>query len=197
MQPLATRHQQLQSRCSRQQVGQQRCGVEEVLEVVEQQQQALVAQELLQLGDKRLAAGFPYPQCLGHGADDESGIANRHQVDEVHAIDEVFDQIGRHLHAQAGLANATGASERHQVRVRPAQQLTQRGTFLFAPDQRRGLRRQGGAHAGGRRARLQTDRRNRQARRIGTRRIAGQADEGGAILQCDLQRAGQRLGQRP
>jgi hypothetical protein len=70
---------------------------------------------------------------------------DRREIHEVHAVGNVVEQLGRHLEAQAGLANATGASQRQQARIRLMQQRADLCQLARAPDQRGGLRRQVGA----------------------------------------------------
>ena len=161
-------------------VGHQRRGGEHVLEIVEQQQHALVAQEL-RVRCWSQAAGCPHsriPSACAIALITRVGSRSGARSTK-YAVGKVVDQFRRHMEGQAGLANAPGR-QRHEAGGRPAQQLSQRGTCLFAPDQ--GVRCVAGdVRRGGRRVCCWLTVGIGSASN-GLRHIAGEANEVGALL---------------
>jgi hypothetical protein len=72
---------------------------------------------------------------MGDGRNDQEGIAKRSQGDKANSIRKYIEQFGGNLNAQARLANAPSADERHQSYIRTSQQCTYRCYLLLAPYQ--------------------------------------------------------------
>ena len=108
---------------------------QEVLDIVQDQQR--------RPGLQVSAYGFPgrLVRCLqAERADDrhpqQSGVANGGQRNECQSV-EVGIQFRRYLHSKPGLADPTGAGQRHQPHTGANQQCPQAGDLTLASDQRR------------------------------------------------------------
>ena len=150
MRPAGREHRQL--RRGREQLRDDRRGVEEVLEVVQDQQQVALAHEPRQrLGD-RLPGRRAQVECLRDRGRDELAVADRRERHEAGAVGEPLLQPAGDLEREPRLARPAGAGEREQARARPMEQLAQVLELALAPDERAGRGRQPRAAAGRRRA---------------------------------------------
>ena len=114
VQRFTARHEHLETGALAQQLRQAGCRGSHLLEVVEDQQQALLAQLPGQLAEQRLVA------CLGQtdGARDRRehrlGVADGREIDEEHPVLESVVMVGSGAERQSGLADAAGSGEGEQ-----------------------------------------------------------------------------------
>src|SRR5947208_15704486 len=90
-------HQDVELRTAGQQVRKSCCLCQHLLEIVEQQQQALVSYIALQKIRYWLLSSLFDAERLGDGRNDQVGIANGSQRDEAHAVRKVIEQVCRYL----------------------------------------------------------------------------------------------------
>ena len=114
MQRLATRHQQLQAGAVLQQARHRRRSRRHLLEVVEDQQQVLVAQPLAQLVEERLGGCRVQADRARDRSEHRLAVAGRRDVDEEHAVLEAVGRIGRGAERQPCLSDAARPRERQQ-----------------------------------------------------------------------------------
>jgi hypothetical protein len=108
-------------------------GIDDLLEVVEQQQQLLAAKLVLELGlrtDRRRDR-----------RDDERRIADRREPDPPDSVAEVFDCLGGDLEREPRLADSAGTRDCHKASA-AAKQPEHVGKLLLAADQWVGRKRQ-------------------------------------------------------
>ena len=106
VQRLAARDKDIRVRCALEQRRDHRRGLDNLLEVVHQDEQALARHVLDQV-----------VVCADRGADrtlDESGIAERLQRNPEHTVRELFDCLGRKLKPKTRLAASTRPRQRHE-----------------------------------------------------------------------------------
>jgi hypothetical protein len=72
---------------------------------------------------QRTRSGLAHAQALANGGEDEDRIVKGRQVDEGDAVAELAAGQTGGFDRQPGLANAAGADQRDQVRLRLAQQV--------------------------------------------------------------------------
>ena len=104
---------------------------DDVLEVVQQQQQALPAQRGRQSLVQRRGVALIQAQALRDGGEHQGGVAQRRQVDEDRAIAEVVRRALGHRDRQARLADPAGPRQGEQP-----------GALRFADPRRPGERSQ-------------------------------------------------------
>ena len=92
-----------------------RSGGEQLLEVVQDQQQLLVAEMLDQPVQRQPVADQLQIQGLGDHGGNEIRIPYRRQRDEIHAVGKLVERLRRNLEAQPRLADAAGAGQRQQA----------------------------------------------------------------------------------
>ena len=150
------------------QLGDDRGGLEHVLEVVEHQQQPPLPQVVDHGVAQRPLALLPHPQRRRDGRGHEGRVGQRRQVDEPDPVGEGVEQLGRRLQRQARLADAARPGQRQQPgpragSVRSRAEQRRRPRQLVSPtEERRRLgrevgqstverveRREGGGQAGG------------------------------------------------
>jgi hypothetical protein len=86
-----------------------------------------------------------YVHCLRNFRDDERGVTDGGQRDEVDAIDKMVEQIGGNLKGEAGFANAARPREGEQTNLLLEQQLLDGGELVSTADERAaGQRKVGG-----------------------------------------------------
>ena len=122
VEPRARGHQQLEARRRGQHLQEQVYAVRQVLEVVQDQEHLLVAQEIQQ---PRLCWESVLRRCIERtqdGVGDELGVGDGGQGDEVHAVGKMLPLAGDGLERQPGLAHAAGSDHGEQPagRVRQA-----------------------------------------------------------------------------
>ena len=98
-------------------VGQLGARVDDVLAVVQQQEQAPLADRLDQGVQQRAVRVRRDAEHLGHGGGDEAGVLQRGEIGEPHAVAGTVRHPGRDLEREPGLARAARAGERHQARA--------------------------------------------------------------------------------
>jgi hypothetical protein len=135
------RHQDLQASASPEQLAHERRGREHLFEIVEQQNELLVAQVVLEAIDQRSAALGAESERLGDRGRNQGRVVDRCQCDEADSVLEAIAQLGGDLQAETGLAGAARAGQRQQADIRVEQQLLRHGDFPVAPDERRTLER--------------------------------------------------------
>ena len=132
----------LQPRPGRQQLGQQRRGLEHLLEVVDHQQELPVAQVRLQLLQGRPVAPLGDVERRGERRGHQRRVAHGGQGDEGRAVGERRLEGARHRQRQARLADAAGPPQGDEPDARALQQLADGGGLALAADQRGQRRRQ-------------------------------------------------------
>src|SRR5207248_2287859 len=122
-----------------QQVGQVRGGWQDLLEIVEQEQHVFITER----GFEQIEQG---PRCslfeiegLGDGGDDQGGVAEGGERNEVDAIGKVSEQVGGDLQGQAGFAAAAGAGEGEEADLGATQEGTDSRYLMLAPKEGREL----------------------------------------------------------
>jgi hypothetical protein len=104
-----------------QQIGHHRRGVEEMLEVVEDEQELPILEERPQSAHQGLAGSIRDGKCLGHCGEHEVGLTNERQGDANHPFGEVAGEIRRNLEREPRLAYPTRAGQGQEADVRAAE----------------------------------------------------------------------------
>ena len=118
-------------------VGEIACCVEHLLEVVEHEQDALLAE----IAEQRLASGLVDPQSLRRGGDNERRIEDRSQRHEEDAAGERLDQLGRDLERETRFSCSTRSRQRDDACIGSTDELTQLLDLSLATEERRRLSR--------------------------------------------------------
>ncbi len=120
--------------------------IEQVLEIVHDQQDALAAQEVEQLAARLFALAKTEPDRLGHGADHRLARGQRCQRHKVDAVEKAIAPGAADLRGggdgQARLARAPRADQRQQTDGRIAEQVDDLAYFGIATDEAGGRRGQ-------------------------------------------------------
>ena len=132
---LAARDEQRHPGRVAEQVGQIACRVEHLLEVVEHEQDALLAE----IAEQRLASGFVDPQRLRRSRYDERRIEDRSQRHEEDTGGERLDQLGRDLEREARLSRSSRSRQRDDACIGLTDELTQLLDLSLAAEERRRL----------------------------------------------------------
>src|SRR5204863_8774149 len=103
--PYTTLFRSLELRAAGEQGGQLWCGREQAFEVIQQQQQALVAECGLYLVERGAVFALLQPKCLGNRGNNEGRILKVGQGDETVPVGEVIAQLGGDSQGQPGLAD--------------------------------------------------------------------------------------------
>jgi hypothetical protein len=111
-QHLAARDQELDIRTSFQQLGKPRCHRDDVFKVVQEQEPLLVVLRGLEQFQQGLRAALHESQTVSDGRDDQVGIADGCEGDNVDPIREVVHQFPSDLERQARFAHTCRAGER-------------------------------------------------------------------------------------
>ena len=125
-------------------------GLYDVFEVVDDQQQLLIAQRPGQRQQRRLGVVVEQTAGTPDRARDQAGIPERRQVDEAHALRELGLEQARRGQGQARLAHTAGTAERQQTRALLHYQLPDLLHLASPADQwpgRHGQARINGLHA--------------------------------------------------
>ena len=120
-QPKPARGQDRESRAGGEQVDDEGRGVDDLLEIVEHEQEVLVAQEGREAGDERFVAGVAHVEDLGNGGGYVIRVADRRKRDEPNAIREGVSAHCGYRKGKAGLAHATRSGKGYYPRVAPKQ----------------------------------------------------------------------------
>ena len=123
VEPSATRREHTQTRRAFQQLAHNRRGIQQLLEVVEEQQELAVPQLVVQ-------ALLRQPERLCDRGADECRIDERRQPDEPDAVGEGIGELMCRAKGNACLAGTTGAGQRHEPSVASQQG---RDEVHFAP----------------------------------------------------------------
>ena len=75
---------------SAEQIGHERGGVDDVLEIVQHEQQAPLAHECLKPSDQGLIARIAHAEDVSDGGRDQIGMRDRREADEADAIREIL-----------------------------------------------------------------------------------------------------------
>jgi hypothetical protein len=114
-QRCATGDEHAQPRGGGQHLSDQRCGFEQVLEVIQNQEQALVAQPGREQLLRRLAAALLETKRLRDRGGDDLRVVDRGQAHHEDAVYEGGDVPEGKIKRQARLADAAGADQRDQA----------------------------------------------------------------------------------
>ena len=125
---------------AQQRVGELGARVDEMLAVVQQHQQAALADRLDERGEQRPARLAVHAEHAGDGDGDEIGIVQRGEIREPHPVPGPVQQPGRGLQAEPGLARAARAGQRDQPGA--AEQAAHLGELGVPADEARHLRRE-------------------------------------------------------
>ena len=120
-----------------------RRGLEDLLEIVEDQQQAAVPEEYGEQFLERTAAHIAQAERLGDSGDDEGGVADRRQVDERDPVGKGRGDVLGDPEGEAGLADAAGTGQGQEANVVPQQEVADSGHLSLASDERRKREGQG------------------------------------------------------
>jgi hypothetical protein len=144
----AAGHDHLHARPRRQELPDDRSGIEHLLEVVQDQQRRLVAKEPCHDLSRWLATNVPQPQLAGDRLDDQMRVGDRRQVDEPDTVVEFVDDARPELDGQACLPNTGRTGEREESDVGAYQLSASRRQIALAADDWVRLRRQVGLARG-------------------------------------------------
>ncbi len=170
------RHQDPQPGAVRQQIGDERRGLQQVLEVVQDEEDLPGTEMAHDRLDRPPLPTLLEPERLGDPPCDQRVLAQGGERDEHAAAGEGTAHLRRNLEGQAGLADAARPGEGQQPYVRAAQLLRNRRQVVLAAEQGR--------------------RRLRQRRRRGRGRGGGTRGWGGGGQQRRAVRLGQGQGAR-
>jgi hypothetical protein len=109
--PHAACDEGLQQGTGRQELGDQGRGLDHLLEVVEHQQGALVAEDRYQPVKQRLVSRLPYPKRLRNGRQHQARVTDRSKFNGGEAIWEAIGQLVGDAQRKAGLADPAWTSE--------------------------------------------------------------------------------------
>ena len=126
-------------RGAQQRVGQLGACAHQVLAVVDDEERLVASDVRAQRLQQRLARLLLDVEDLRGDARDQRRVLDRCQVDEPHAVGELFEHVGGDLQRQARLAVTAEAEQRQQPRF--AQQALRVGELALAADERRDLLR--------------------------------------------------------
>jgi len=85
-----------------------------MLEVVEKEQEALLAEEVAQTVRNRPIASLPHIKHLGHSRGDEIGVSDRTESDKPDPVREGFADRGGDLEGESSLAHPAGTGQRQE-----------------------------------------------------------------------------------
>jgi hypothetical protein len=129
-------------------IGNERRGLEEMLEIVDHHEEMPVTQERRHARREGLIPHIWHTHRLRDGRGNEVRIANRRQRDECNAVGIAAPEIGRDLKRQPGLADATRAGQCEQRHVVTREQGPHVRHLALAADKRRHRTWQGHRRAG-------------------------------------------------
>jgi hypothetical protein len=139
----AARHEHLQRRHRRQQIGDDRGRSDHLLEVVEDDERAHVLQVRSErIDERRLGRRLLDAQRLGDRRQEALRVSDLGEVDEVDVVRRRLLEALRELDRKTGLPRPARAGERHEAHLRPAQKLVCLGELLLAAEKPSGGRRQ-------------------------------------------------------
>ena len=107
---------------SAEQVGHERGGVDDVFVIVQNEQQAPLAQECLKPRDQWFIARIAHAENVSDGGRNQIGMSDRREADEADAIREILGKLGGNGKGQSGLAHATRSGQGQQPDLRLARE---------------------------------------------------------------------------
>jgi hypothetical protein len=105
--------------------------------VVEDQQQALVPEEVGQEVEEQSVAGLAHLECLSDRRQDQPWLVDRGQLYEGSTVRKAFCQRRGDVQRQSRLADPARSGQRDQTDPRRGQQVAHRRRLALAADQRR------------------------------------------------------------
>ena len=141
---LTTGGQDSHLRAFSEQVGNCGSSRDHLLDVVENEEEALVTQPVHQRLAEIQPTPFAHADCGGDSGENHVRFADRPEPDEPDAILEIVDKIGRCLQREVGLADSTRADEGNEPRAVCDEQVGYRGELVLPSQERRRQRRQVG-----------------------------------------------------
>ena len=119
-----------------------RCGLGDLLQVVEHQQGVPVLQVLLEVVQQGTAGCFIDTQDLRDGGDDHPGIGNVGEGHEKSPVTELMDHLRGQLQREPRLPYSSRPREREKPHTLVEQGRAGARQLLFPADERRGLWRE-------------------------------------------------------
>jgi hypothetical protein len=147
--PHPTGHQHFELAAGRKEVGHEWGRRDHLLEVVQHEQQVLVAKECTESLDQWLVAGLPYAKNVSDRGCDQVGVSDRRQTHEEHAVRADIVHVGGHAQGKTGLAHAAGTGQGEQANLVLVQQVDEHCHLTLAAHER-GRRRGEVRGSGGR-----------------------------------------------
>jgi hypothetical protein len=141
-----------EARAAPEELGHQRGGIGQLLEVVEDHERAAVAEEVPDhLEPPRVAAGAggaadAEAERPHHGGRDQGRVLDRRERDEEGPSGEALAEAAGGLYGEPGLAHASGPRERDQADVLVRQPLRERRELVVPADHEARRRRDGTPH---------------------------------------------------
>ena len=111
------RDQHVQLRDTPEQVGDHAGRLQHLLEVVQHDEQLLVAQIGLEPFQQRLSGSFLEAKGGSNRGHDQRRISDWRKVNKEDAVGKGIEELGRDLERQAGLADAAGSRQRDQSHI--------------------------------------------------------------------------------
>src|SRR5260370_2143572 len=142
MQGCPARHEDRQARARCEHISDERSSLQDLFEIVEHEQDVLVAQESTHLLGRLGGSLFAQPECLGDHPWNEGGIADGSQFYEHHAISEPIGEVLSDLECEPCLADTTQSCQGEQAHIAATQQGKCMRTFLFTTNDSRRRKRE-------------------------------------------------------
>jgi hypothetical protein len=140
--PHPARDQDLHPRTDREEVRDERGGIDHVLEVVEHEQEVSLPQHSRHPLEQRRVARPAHAERRDDGRGHERGVDDRAEGNEDDAVGEGVAHGRRGSQGEPRLADPTGASQGQESDIVPLQQVAGRGHLVLPPHQRRHRHRQ-------------------------------------------------------
>lgn len=122
---------------STEQIGHERSSVEDVLVIVQNEQEAPLAQECLEPSDERFIARIAHAEDVGDGGRNQIGMGDRRETDEADAIRIILGKPSGDGKGESGLAYAARPGQGKQPHIRPTRELNERRNLSLTADKRR------------------------------------------------------------
>ncbi len=139
---LSARHQNLELGAPLQQVRETLGCLHDLFEVVEQEQHPLPLEPLRQHLERLLVARPPPADRPNDGFERRVRVPSRREVDEVDAVLETFDLVGRRLEGEASLPDPARAGQRQQPHAGRVQEIPDHAQLSLPAQELGRLRRQ-------------------------------------------------------
>ena len=138
----AARHEELDVGRARRDSCDRRCGLDDMLEVVEHEQELAAPQMPAKILLERLAIGHADAKSLCGGGQDEILVLQRREADEHDAVGEIVEKPGGDLDRDSGLARPAGSGQRDEPDLRPLEHVGHLADLALPTYEGRGLGRQ-------------------------------------------------------